>query len=449
MELREQIPWVNGIHPLIDEDDNVIMPNAPAYPNIATGIADPGSNEDGRSIERGCAAADEVTFASAWIETFEPRPMVLPAGFAWAGYDDASANSFRTPGFFNWYKDLATAPGASGKFGLPSAPVNDGPSCNGEENSHALHFKGGRFNRFGAGIDHALGLELARVGVLGADMCPKNSDGSRSDLCPPALDVDAEVDSAGLPLWPLDENGEPFLDPRGEPIDYKQPHAFWDLSRYDGIAFWARRGPEGQASMLVKVQDRFTSDDLARQNQIHCKRLRPCDSRCLNHAPCTPDDVDVYRCYEGDASTYPGRPRPEEMDKPAIPRMDSGLEDLLFPRCGPSACGSQINYPDPDFATASCEPFTFPSNHESGEFCVNPGEEPAPPEERCGDGPGRTVLLTTDWQFYTIPFSELRQLNFAKTEPYLDLKSIAMLSFIFTVGWVDVYLDNVTFYRNK
>jgi hypothetical protein len=144
-----------------------------------------------------------------------------------------------------------------------------------------------------------------------------------------------------------------------------------------------------------------------------------------------------FRCVAEDVDPYPGT------------SMDDGLEDLLFPQCGANACTASLNYLDPDFATATCQPFTFPSNHESGEFCVNPDEEPAAPEERCGDGPGKTVLLTTDWQFYTIPFSELRQLNFAKSEPYLDLKSIAMLSFIFTVGWVDVYLDNVTFYRNK
>jgi hypothetical protein len=404
----------------LDNDGLVIMSRLPAYPDIATGIADPGSNADGRSVDRGCAAMKNVEFASAWLETFDVPNGNVHTALAWAGYDDASANSFRTPGFFNWYPGVE---GSSG-FGLPSTAITDGPACNGEENSHALHFKGGRFNRFGAGIDHALGL--------GAP-CPFNADGSRSDLCAPEREPGDDFDSAGLPRTEAD----------GSPKMYAQPHEYWDLSRYDGIAFWARRGPEGQSTMLVKIQDKFTSDDLARENETYCRRLRPCDSRCLNHAPCQPDDQGVHRCFEGDAESYPGRPIQGR------PRMDNGLQDLIFPRCGESACTSPGTYADPDFVNATCEPFTFPSNHESGEFCVNPGEEPAPPEERCGDGPGKTVLLTTDWQFYTIPFDELRQLNFAKPEPYLDLKSIAMLSFVFTVGWVDVYLDNVTFYRNK
>jgi hypothetical protein len=427
MELREQIPWINGVPPLLANDGTVIMSDLPVYPDIASGVPDPGSNADGRSIARGCAAAAHLEFAEAWLETFEGEPLAV--GQAWASYDDASANSFRTPVFFNWYQALLPRPSG---FGLPADAISDGPSCNGEENAHALHFKGGRFNRFGAGIDHALGLaeylaqDLARLQMPDAptpDGCPRNPDGSRPDLCAPEIEDGAEVDSAGLPVR-----------------DYAQPHVFWDLSRYDGIAFWARRGPEGQSTMLVKVQDKFTSDDLSRENQTYCKRLRPCDSRCLNRAPCAlvgAGNSQRYRCFDGDPAEYRGTP------------LDDGLEDLLFPPCGDNACTAQVTYPDPDFETASCQPFTFPSNHESGEFCVNPGEEPAPPEERCGDGPGRTVLLTTDWQFYTIPFGELRQLNFAKTEPYLDLKSIAMLSFIFTVGWVDVYLDNVTFYRNK
>jgi hypothetical protein len=59
------------------------------------------------------------------------------------------------------------------------------------------------------------------------------------------------------------------------------------------------------------------------------------------------------------------------------------------------------------------------------------------------------VTLTTDWKFYKIPFSELRQQQYGKPAPYLDLKTISTLSFIFTLGWVDTYIDNVAFYRDK
>lgn len=417
------MPWINGVPPLIAEDGSVIMSDVPVYPKIASGVVDRGSGHAGigDTLERGCDAAAQVEFAEAWLETFEGEAGNLPAGLAWAGYDDGSPNSFRTPGFFNWYEGLQGG-FAPGTFGLPAETIDDGPSCNGENNGHALHFKGGRFNRYGAGIDHALGLAPG-------DACPLNADGSRSDLCAPEPSDDAELDSAGLPLM--------AVDAEGNARPYAQPHVFWDLSRYDGIAFWARRGPEGQATLLVKVQDKYTSDDLARQNQKYCQRIRPCNLRCTNHTRCTPDNTGIHRCFSGASEEYPGV------------GMDAGLQDLIFPRCGQSACTSPGTYTDPDFVSASCEPYTFASNHESGEFCVNPGDEPAAPEVRCGDGPGRAVLLTTDWQFYTVPFSELRQLGFAQEEPRLDLRSIAMLSFIFTVGWVDVYLDNVTFYRSR
>lgn len=425
-ELREQIPWVNGVPPLLDDNGAVIMSDVPVYPDIATGLEDPGSSEPNQSsgdpIARGCAAIEGVQFASAYFEDFEGGGGSLAAGLAWAGYDDASANSFRTPGFFNWYDGL-TGGFAPGTFGLPADRIEAGPACDGEVNEFALHFKGGRFNRFGAGVDHALGLAPGMA-------CPLDDDGSPSDLCAPEPEGDADVDSAGLPLTAFDEDG----DPR----PYAQPHVYWDLSRYDGIAFWARRGPEGQPTLLVKVQDKYTSDDLARENQKYCKRLRPCNLRCRNHEPCSPDDSGIFRCFDGEPEEYPG-----------AGITDSGLEDLIYPRCGESACTSPGTYTDPDFVDATCEPYTFSSNHESGEYCVNPGEEPAAPEERCGDGPGTTVQLTTDWQFYKVPFSELRQLGFAQESPRLDRKSIAMISFIFTVGWVDTYLDNVTFYLER
>lgn len=429
MELREQIPWINGVYPLVNDNGVVVMSRTPVYPEIATGEPDPGSSATstatGDPIQRGCDAASRVTFATGWVETFERQGNAIPVALAWAGYDDGSMNSFRTPGFYNWYSWIdpetnqpQTVPAG---FGLPADAIADGPSCDGQENSHALHFKGGRFNRYGAGIDHPLGL-------LDSASCPG------SDFCIPPRTGSSNVNLADIPL-----RATRIEDGNEAQVPYAQPHMVWDLSSYDGIAFWARRGPEGQPTMLVKVQDKFTSDDLARENETFCRRLRPCDSHCLNGAPCQEvgiADSATYRCFEGDPAQW------QDI-------IDSGLEDLVFPRCGADACTAPGTYRDWDFDQATCEPHTFPSNHESGEFCVNPGEEPAPPEERCGDGPGATVLLTTDWQFYTIPFSELRQLNFAKTEPYLDLKSIAMLSFIFTVGWVDVYLDNVTFYRNK
>jgi hypothetical protein len=54
-----------------------------------------------------------------------------------------------------------------------------------------------------------------------------------------------------------------------------------------------------------------------------------------------------------------------------------------------------------------------------------------------------------DWKFHAIPFSELGQVGFGKRAPYLDLRSIDTIAFGSTMGFADVYIDNVTFYRHK
>ena len=57
--------------------------------------------------------------------------------------------------------------------------------------------------------------------------------------------------------------------------------------------------------------------------------------------------------------------------------------------------------------------------------------------------------LSSDWQIYVIPFSEFRQVGFGKRAPFMDLLSINMLALLYPVGFADVYIDNVTFYRRR
>ena len=406
----ESIPWVSGEQPRLDESGSVELPPEPAYPAIATGQIDPGS----RAVD--CSVTEPYEFAEAWIERFEPpaasSPDTIGAAPAWASYGDDTKGSFYAPGFLSWY------PGLAGRYvalwGLPADSITDGPECDGQDNSWALHYRGGPFNRFGGGVNHPLAL---------LNRCPEGAD-----FCTPIPEPNDEVDSVGLPTRPAEDR------------DYAQPHTYWDLSNYDGIAFWARRGPEGVSHMQVTLMDKFTSDDLARENQKFCKRLRPCRTECQNGAPCSPVYPGVsgteHRCFD-----------PDDGEIPVV--ADDGLLDELYPRCGESACTSPSNFVDHDFDGGQCRPYTF-DNHESGEFCFSPDGDPPPDrDERCGDGHSRIVWLNPDWTFYAIPFSELRQLNFGKPAPYLDLKSAAWLTFAFPMGWVDAYIDNVTFYRNK
>jgi hypothetical protein len=120
----------------------------------------------------------------------------------------------------------------------------------------------------------------------------------------------------------------------------------------------------------------------------------------------------------------------------------------MYPRCGPSACTSPPTYVDLDFDGKDCRPYTFPAADESGEYCWNASDPPPPSrDERCQDGWQTSVLLTLDWTFHAVPFSELGQVGFGKRAPYLDLQSVDTLAFGAVMGWADFFVDNVTLYR--
>lgn len=410
-DLAAQVPWVNGRLPVIDETGDV-RPSVPAYPAIAQGLPDPGS------APADCSEQEGVAFMPVWMETFEPETEGrVGAGEAWASYDDYTEGSFHSPGDVTWYRDIRD----DVEWGLPAEKVVGAPACNGKPNDWVLHFRGGRFDDFGAGLNHPLAL-------LKHAACNQEPG-----LCPPyPADTDT-VDSAGFPVVPN------AATPAQDPEQHKNARpAFWDLSGYDGIAFWARRGPEGQNAMVVIMHDKHTSDDLNRENNTYCRRIKPCSTECRNNQVCVPEaDVEGarFRCMDPDGPPSVG--------------IEASLYELLYPPCSvQDACKPPDTYPDPLFDNKQCRPYTF-ATHESGEYCFDPSDPPPPDsDERCGDGWAHQVDLSLDWKFYKVPFSELRQQGFGKVAPKMDLKTMSNIAFTFTFGWVDAYIDNVTFYRD-
>ncbi|HMI84471.1 MAG TPA: hypothetical protein VK550_10280 [Polyangiaceae bacterium] len=408
--LVRAVPWTNGVLPIVEVGNELVIPALPVYPPIASGVADPGSQR----FE--CSALEGIDFSPGWLDTFEPDmpddPAQVGVSPGWSSYDDLTQYAFHVPGDATWYSGLKGIFNAA--WGMPSDKI-EGPSCDGKPNHWALHFRGGLFRNWGGGVSHAL--------TDPAGCTPG------ADFCPPAVPPGALTDSAGLPR--KSASGD----------DYKQSHDFVDVSAYEGVAFWARRGPEGQDHALLILTDKFTSSRLARENQTFCRRLRECHTRCLNEAPCSPDNptaaAPVFRCFDPRAGALP------------TIAVDS-LLDLVYPRCGPSACTSPATYLDPDFDDKTCRPYSFPGADVSGEYCWNEGAPPPPSrDESCQDGWQTSVPLTMDWKFHAIPFSELGQVGFGKRAPYLDLRSIDTIAFGSTMGFADVYIDNVTFYRHK
>jgi hypothetical protein len=428
--LVRKVPWLNGGVPAINANGDVVLPGTNNDPPVVQlGLADPGSQQ------ADCSPLGGYTFSSGWFDDFEPKddPNAVGVAPGWASYDDLTKYSFHSPGDGTWYPDLR------GKLDVPwglPAEHKPGPSCDGKPNNWVLHFRGGLFRKWGAGISHAFTdpIEIYRQNRF-AD-CPTDKP---ADFCVPPLPKGSKVD-------PL--SGLPAVASSGQ--DYVQSHDFIDASSYDGVAFWARRGPEGQDHVLVILTDKFTSSRLARENQTWCRRVRECHSACLNGMPCSADDPTaakpIYRCFDPAKGPLPPI---QSATSPGFTAPDS-LFDLLYPRCGKSACSSPQTYVDVDFDGKACRPYTFPAADESGEYCWNEGDPPPPSrDDRCQDGWLTVVPLSSDWTFHAIPFSQFGQVGFGKRAPVMDLTTLDVIAFGSTMGWADVYFDNVTLYRRK
>jgi hypothetical protein len=428
--LQAAVPWLNGYPPALDATKSAVVPAAPVYPPIGPNTPDPGSRVVFDTDEHRAQACKPLAGIelSSWHHDFEPVREVPGSGNLagtigvaqfFSAYDDKTDGSWHVPGDASWYSDVAGGrgtipppPSSSSMtplppWGLAADAIPNGPSCDGTANNWALHIRGGRFNYYGGGAEHPFGLDCTLGGQLG-------------DVC------DHQVDVVG---------------------DGRADLAI-DASAYDGIAFWARRGPDGASGLMINLQNKYTSDRLARTDGVtgkpgvgYCKRIKQCIPTCADGASCVPmqllngDPVDMHRCV------------PEGADpKQAI--MEPALQQLLFPPCGQSTCVPPGYDPDLDYDDTQCKPYNF-TGLEENNYCF--GDTPPPAaDERCGDGYVSNISLSTDWQFYKLPFDRFQQVGFAKKVPATDKlsKTLYSIAFLFSVGYADFYVDNLSFYRN-
>ncbi|HXK18972.1 MAG TPA: hypothetical protein VNG33_14270 [Polyangiaceae bacterium] len=451
VNLWDQIPWANHATPQLNGDGTVKISDVPVFPPIpsVSGLArcDPASSPgdpdaclatdtpDPGSHPVDCSALADIELSPYYVDNFEPLGGEVGMAPGWSNYDDGTDGSFRTPGDVDWYPGLAGKYGSS-PYGLAAdRQVGERPMCQLDAmgqplpNDWALHYRGGRYNYYGGGMAHP--FAAPRDGNLmggppaGSDLCPCR-DGTGG--CAPGDRVCGS------------EPTDVFVPPAGGSFDLA--HLYYDASAYDGIVFWARRGPAGATGLLVGLQDKYTSDDLARQNQKFCKRLKVCVPGCVNGYECIKqDDADVngeeiglFRCM------------PPKMDVTKV--INPALRDFLFPHCGPSTCKPPAFFPDKDLEGTECTAFAFTGNDE-GYWCADKDRPVAPWAERCGDAFVSAISLSTDWQLYKLPFDSFRQVGFGKPAPSFDLKSLYSIAFQFTVGYTDVYVDNLSFYRKK
>jgi hypothetical protein len=431
--VQAAVPWLYGYPPAVDPTTKgIVAPSAPVYPAIGANTPDPGSRVSFATAEQraeACAALDGIELSS-WHHDFEPVPAAAgEAGLIgvaqfFSAYGDKTEGSWVTPGDSSFYADLIAGRGKiqplpdyglvmAPPWGLASDSIQNGPSCDGTPSNWALHIRGGRFNYFGGGTEHPFGLDC----TLGA----------QAEACDHLVDVVGD----GRPA----RTGDGVVD----------------ASSYDGIAFWARRGPDGASALQVTLQDKYTSDRLARTDLSsgtptpgvgYCRRVTPCRTTCVDGASCVP-------------LQFPGLADPEGMQRcvpdgadPNQGFMEPALQHMLFPPCGATTCQPPGYDPDFDFADTQCKPYNF-TGLEENNYCF--GDTPPPPaDERCGDGFVSNISLSTDWQFFKLPFDRFQQVGFAKKAPANDVpqRTLASIAFLFSVGYTDFYVDNLSFYRN-
>jgi hypothetical protein len=239
----------------------------------------------------------------------------------------------------------------------------------------------------------------------------------------------------------------------------------FDLSKWEGISFWARRGPDSQAGIRVAVGDQYTDDDIAyymyredsdkppaERRPLFCDRVREC--ACLNHMPCTtfqasrPEDFKFRECPPRDG-TYCGLPQPQISGE-----YQTGTTDVQCNTCERTRCDEHFPaFPgeaDPQFNGRPCSPHTLRSGVYSA-FCFDPalGEKPAEADQQCGDHWTAPVNLTDQWRLYLIPFERMLQQGFGKRAVKLDTSAVAVVRFTWEGGWIDYWIDNLGFYRRR
>ena len=347
-----------------------------------------------------CVAAEEgIEFAPFMIADFEEG-----SGQYMYSYTDATAQVISN--------------GDNGERSITGyePPVETASRCAADVSNHALHISGGPFLGWGGGV----GISMSH---LNPGLCPYGQS-PPPELCPPA-DADGAVAVGTL-----------------------------DMSQWDGVAVWARRGPDSQPLLRVLVGNKYVDEDISfleysadKTKPRYCERVRECD--CVNGRTCgywTGSDAGAgyppgYYC--GDPAT----------DPPPVLVSVNGLQATN--RCNITQCNLPYaayadRGPDPAFYNRPCTPYTFRTGTQES-LCWDPASDPPPAEsdQQCGDYWTFPLHLTTEWQLFLVPFTTMYQQGWAKRWPSFDTSSVSVVRLTWDAGWIDYWIDNLRFYRVK
>jgi hypothetical protein len=455
----------DGGVPIYDPPDGTVYdatPTTDAWAPAKIGIeADPGPRctncQQTDGLELMPIADYEQAFAPSWFNYGEPGAKIFPQQVG-------APPDVPAPYWGLQVVDLRLLPG--------------GARCG---SNYALHLLGGRFTSWGGGF-----------GTLYATVRgPENVE----RYCP--ADLEASPPTTGGALAP-ERNG----DTCGfwmTPVEATQPARLGlDASMFDGIAFWARRGPGGQAPIRIAVQDTNTSDGFALilERDAYfvangaasafggkppaCQRAVECCIHCNE----VPRDVLLYgvdaeggpvpdgigytvekRCWKHGERPPPDLEEGGEhgfvfLDWATGSWTDVGADGQAYEDefddyereiklCCPRTMEQDPANGDPQFGGKECNDYTFHYDQSSGRYCWNTDDPPLPEKDqnRCQDGFETSVVVDTEWRLFTIPWSELRRSTLNR--PPVDTQHIWAIFLYFGAGWLDTYVDDVGFYRKR
>lgn len=437
-----------------------------------------------------CAAAEEgVEFYPIPVWNFQrstPGADAAKASNLYM-YADGSQEFIRSvtrknpeTGELDWYEQAAADAPWRKTFGFEPDVRLDVPRCIGEDETTrgVLHVQGGPFRAWGGAVGrHLKCINSAPSGDAydsSVFTITANESGMPDDLnkgcgggvvdaassakaCnPPGANEDPAVAEARLSACPArDRDGA-----TPPPNERFLADMTLDLTQWEGLSFWARRSNDGQPGIRIALGDKHTDDDLS-YLQYHlnpgepryCERNQECG--CPGGAEC----VEGY-CYDPRVEPPPNRVA-MDVTKYGITYLAPEEEtNHRYAPCGQYMCargfpafrssGGDSPREDVAFAGTACQEFTFRGGI-TDEFCYDPASNRYPHEnsQQCGDHWLKAVHLTTEWQFFKVPFTDLAQQGWAKEAYEIDLTTAAVIRFIWGRGWVDMMLDDVRFYRNK
>lgn len=82
--------------------------------------------------------------------------------------------------------------------------------------------------------------------------------------------------------------------------------------------------------------------------------------------------------------------------------------------------------------------------------CANDVSKTSPDDTSGGcDSFGAYAQVNTDWQFFTLPFAEMRQAGWGKRAPFLDIQHLSNLTFFYAQGTWSIWIDDIAFYKRS